>query len=221
MTEAEIVKSEPVKLPVFRMDGTETGDLVELDQRLFGIPRNDHVIYLAVKTEMTNRRQGTRATKSRSLVHGGGRKPWRQKGRGAARVGTIRSPIWRGGGTAFGPQPQDFNMKLPRKARRLARRIAFSVKAETGAIVIVEDLKFDEPKTSRIAEMLKSFDAQGNSVLLLLDENKPAVVKSCQNIQRISVRECLNASTVDILRARHLIICRSAIDILVGGLVDA
>ncbi len=210
--------SPPLKLPVRRMDGTPTGEEIELDPRLFGLPRNDHVLYLAVKVEMSNRRQGTHATRSRAMVRGGGRKPWRQKGRGAARAGTIRSPIWRGGGTTFGPQPHDHNLKLPKKVKRLARSIALSVKAQAGAINLVEDFDLEQPKTRRISDMLQAFDADGKSVLLLVDGYKPTVVKSCRNIHRLEVRDGVNASTYDILRARKLIVCRSALGSLTGGL---
>lgn len=208
-------------LAVRRMDGTETGEKVNLDQRLFGLEPNDHVLYLAVKCEMTNKRQGNHSTRNRALVSGGGRKPWKQKGRGGARAGTIRSPLWKGGGTVFGPETHDHYMQLPRKVKRLARKIAFSTKAQTDAIEIVEDLKIDEPKTSRIAGMLQAFSLGDTSTLILTADSNISIVKSCRNIPRLEVRECLSASTVDILKAKKLLISRSALDRLVGGLVDA
>lgn len=216
----ETMNAGALKLPLCRMDGTETGDMIDLDPRLFGVPRNDHVLYLAVKAEMTNRRQGNSSVKSRSEVSGGGRKPWRQKGRGAARVGTIRSPIWRGGGIIFGPKPHDFEMKLPKKVKRLARRVAFSVKALNNAISLIDEMKMDVPKTKRIAEMLSKFDVAGMSILFLVEGQQPEIVKSCRNIKRVEVRECNTASTADILRARKVFILRSALEPLVGGLVD-
>ncbi|MBT3231575.1 MAG: 50S ribosomal protein L4 [Calditrichaeota bacterium] len=216
----ETMDAQALKLPIYRMDGTETGDKVDLDPRLFGVPRNDHVLYLAVKAEMTNRRQGNSSSKGRSDVSGGGRKPWRQKGRGAARVGTTRSPIWRGGGITFGPKPHDFGMKLPKKVKRLARRVAFSVKALNNGISMIDEIKMDAPKTKKIAEMLSNFDAKGMSVLFLVNGQQPEIVKSCRNIQRVVVRESNTASTVDILRARKVFILKSALEPLVGGLVD-
>jgi len=209
-----------LKLPVHRLDGALTGEEVSLDPRLFSVARNEHVVYLAVKAEMTNRRQGTRAVKSRSYVRGGGRKPWRQKGRGNARAGSTRSPIWKGGGTMFGPQPTEFEMKLPRKVKRLARRIAFSVKAADRALVILEDFDFEQPKTKRIADSLAHFNAAWQSCLFLIDGNKPNIVKSCRNIPRVSATDSLNASITDILRARRLFISRSALRSLEGGLID-
>ncbi len=208
------------KLPVRKIDGSPTGEQLDLDPRLFGLPRNDHVLYLAVKAEMTNQRQGTNSTKTRSEVRGGGRKPFRQKGRGAARAGTTRSPIWRSGGITFGPQPIDYSMKLPAKVKKLARKVAFSVKAQSGSIELLDDLTLDTPKTQTIANLLHNFEANGRSALLLTDKHDPVVVKSCRNIPRLVVRYCLNASTYDLLKARKVIICRSAVDSLVGGLVD-
>ena len=209
-----------LKLPIRNIDGSETGEVVDLDQRLFGLERNDHVLYLAVKAEMANRRHGNRSTLTRSMTRGGGRKPWRQKGRGAARAGTIRSPIWRGGGITFGPKPHEYNMKLPRKVKRIARRVALSVKAQSNSIDIVKDFNFDRPKTKNIADILTGFNATGKSVLLLLEGNKQTIVKSCRNIPRMEVRECCEASTTDILRARRLIISHSALNGLAGGLID-
>ena len=201
------------------MDGTPTGETIELDPRLFGLERNDHVLYLAVKAELSNRRQGTHATKTRALVSGGGKKPWHQKGRGTARSGSTRSPIWRAGGTMHGPQPHDHLLKLPIKVKRLARRVALSVKAQSGCIDLVEDFDYNEPKTKRISDMLKNFKVDEKSALLLVDGYKPVIVKSCRNIPRLEVRESLNASTYDIMRARRVIISRAALGSLVGGLV--
>jgi len=209
-----------IKLPLHKLDGSKTGEEIELDQNLFGLERNDHVLYLAVKAEMTNRRQGTRGTKSRSMVRGGGRKPFRQKGRGAARVGTIRSPLWKGGGTIFGPMPHDFSMKLSKKAKRLARRVALSVKAKSDSILLIEDFNFSEPKTKKMAEILKSFDVTGKAALFMVKGIDSNLVKSCQNIPRVEIRQCLNASCWDILRARHLILCKSALSELSAGLLD-
>ncbi|MCF7810355.1 50S ribosomal protein L4 [bacterium] len=206
-----------LKIPVKRMDGSPTGETVELDSGLFGLEKNDHVLYLAVKAEMTNRRQGNHATLTRSMVRGGGRKPWRQKGRGAARAGTTRSPIWRSGGITFGPQPQVHEMKLPRKVKKLAKKIALSVKAQSGAIQLVEDFDLQAPKTKSIYDMLSCFKVTGRSALLMIESNKPNVVKSCSNIQRLEIRDALDASAYDILRAKNLIISRTAVDKLVGG----
>lgn len=208
----------PLILPVLSKEGTPTGETVELDPRLFGLERNDHVLYLAVKTEMTNRRQGTRSTKDRSEVSGGGKKPWKQKGRGGARSGSNRSPVWRHGGTIFGPKPVDFQMKLPHKVRILARKVALSSKAQTGAISIITDLDMPKPATKEIATMLNKMSANGTAVLLMVDGYNPMVVKSCRNIPRMEVRDGMTASTYDILKARRLLISRSALESLTKGL---
>lgn len=221
MTAAETGADIPVmKLPVYRTDGTASGEEVELDARLFGIPRNDHVLYLAVKTEMTNRRQGNHSTKTRAEVRGGGKKPFNQKGRGGARAGSIRSPIWRGGGVIFGPQPLDHSMKMPKKAKRLARRVALSVKAQTNAITLIEDFDFPQPKTKDLAAILNNFEAGNMSALFIVNGDKPTIVKSCRNIPKVDVRNGINSSTYDILRAKRLIITRTALDSLVKGLID-
>lgn len=209
-----------LKLPVYKHDGSTTGEEVELDPRLFGLERNDHVMYLAVKTEMTNRRQGTRKTKTRAEVSGGGRKPFKQKGRGGARAGSTRSPIWRHGGTIFGPKPIDFQMKLPHKVKILARKVALSIKATSGDIKVVTDIDMAAPKTSTMATLFGNLKVDKASLLLLINGYHPTVVKSCRNIPRVEVRECISASTYDILKARQLIISRSALDSMVKGLVS-
>lgn len=206
-----------VKLPVKRHDGTPTGEEVLLDPRIFGLPRNDHVMYLAVKAELTNRRHGTVATKTRALVSGGGRKPWKQKGRGNARSGSTRSPVWKGGGTMFGPQPHFYYMEVPAKVKKLARKTALSVKAQGGSVEIIEDISFDLPKTKRMSDLLKAFKVSGGSSLILVNGHQPVVVKSCRNIPKLEVRDGISASTCDIVKARHLLICKSAL-ISLGGL---
>jgi large subunit ribosomal protein L4 len=204
-------------LPVKRLDGSKTGDSVELNPDVFGLPRNDHVMYLAVKVELSNRRQGTHATKTRDEVSGGGRKPWKQKGRGNARAGSNRSPVWRGGGIMHGPQPHDHLLKLPTQVRRLARKTALSVKAQSGNLEILEDFDFATPKTKLIASALSAFNVNAQSTLFLVNGYLPGVVKSCRNIPRVEIRDGVTASTYDILRARKVFISRSALSSLVEG----
>ena len=145
-----------MKVDLYKIDGSKAGKQVTLSKDVFGIEPSDHAIWMAVTAEMTNRRQGTSATKNRSAARGGGRKPWRQKGRGTARAGTIRSPIWVGGGRAFGPSPQDHHKGIPKKMKQLARRSALSYKAKNEKIRLVEDFKLDEPKSKKIVEILVS-----------------------------------------------------------------
>lgn len=221
MTEQISAIVEPIKLPLRNFDGNETGEVIELYPDVFSLEKNDHVLYLAIKAEMAHRRQGTHSTLSRNAVHGGGKKPWRQKGRGTARSGTSRSPIWRGGGIVFGPHPHAYNIKLPRKVRQLAKKIALSVKAAGGFIDLVEDFSFEAPKTKRMATMLGNFNTTGQSVLLLVNGHQPNVVKSCRNIPRVEVRDSSDASTYDILRAKKVIILKSALEGLKGGQSNA
>jgi len=145
-----------MKLDIYKKDGTKSGETIELSKEVFEIEPNDHVIYLSVKAYLANQRQGTHKSKERSEVHGGGKKPWKQKGRGGARAGTSRSPIWVGGGTIFGPKPHDYRQKLNKKVYSLARKSALSYKAKANQIVVVEDFNFDKPKTKDFTAILSA-----------------------------------------------------------------
>ena len=143
-----------MKLNILNNDGSE-GKAVTVDKSVFGIKPNESVIHQAVITELANERQGTHASKNRSKVRGGGKKPWKQKGRGVARAGTIRSPIWRGGGTVFGPQPHDYKTKISKKMKRLARRSVLSFRADNGDILVVDEISISSTKTKEFIEFLK------------------------------------------------------------------
>jgi large subunit ribosomal protein L4 len=200
-----------MKLPVYSQQGKKTGE-VELDSAVFGIEPNDHAMWLAVKVQRHRKRQGTHAAKNRSAVSGGGRKPWRQKGRGTARAGTIRSPLWRHGGTIFGPHPHDYTMRLPKKMNRLARRSALSARASEEAIRVVEDFTLDSPKTRQVVEMLKALELAGEKVLILTREYDANLVKSARNIDGCAVQVGVDASTYDLLNSRVLLIQQGALD---------
>ncbi len=201
-----------MKLPVYSREGKPTNSEVELDAGVFGIEPNDHVMYLAVKTQLTRMRQGTHATKNRSKVSGGGRKPWNQKGRGMARAGTTRSPLWRHGGTVFGPHPFKHKMRLPHKVNQLARASALASRAEEEAIRLVEDFTFDSPKTQDVRALINSFDLAGEKVLILTKEYDANLVKSVQNLDKCAVRIGKEASTVDLLNHRVLLIQVGALE---------
>jgi len=201
-----------MKLAVHKIDGVASGNSVALPADVFEIEPNDHLIYLAVRSELTNRRQGTAATKNRALVRGGGRKPWRQKGRGTARAGTIRSPIWVGGGRVFGPQPRQFQMKLPKKMKRQARKSAYSYKARQDEVMLVEDFKLDNPKTREIYQILKNLKLENKKVLLLTSDYDPDIVRAGRNIPNLIIREAANASTYDVLNCETLLIQQNALD---------
>jgi len=188
-----------VELPIYKKDGTESGEKLILEEAAFTIEPNYHAIYLAVKVERANNRQGTHSTKTRAEVSGGGRKPWRQKGTGRARVGSIRSPLWVGGGVAFGPKPRDYNLKINKKVKRLARRSALAYKYMAEAIKVVENLDFDQPKARNIRELLTNFGLMDKKVTILVYRMNRNIALSCRNFYNISLLEARNASTYDLL----------------------
>jgi large subunit ribosomal protein L4 len=201
-----------MKLDILKIDGTASGDQVELSDSIFGIEPNDHAIYLAVKAYLANQRQGTHKSKERSEVSGGGKKPWKQKGRGGARAGTIRSPLWVGGGTIFGPRPRDYRQDLPKKIKKLARKSALSYKVKDEQLMIVEDFSFDAPKTREFQKILQALKVEGKKVLLLTSSFSDVVYKSGRNINKVRVLEANKASTYDILNNQVLLLQRSAVN---------
>ncbi len=207
-----------MKLEVYKTDGSKTGEQVELSKDIFEIEPNDHVLYLAVKAYLANQRQGTHKTKERNEVRGGGKKPWRQKGRGGARAGSTRSPLWVGGGTIFGPKPRDYRQKLNKKVITLARKSALSYKAKANQIVIVEDFNFEAPKTKNFAKILSSLQIKGKKTLLLTNGALENVYKSGRNIERINILEANKASAYDILNNQVLLLQKSAVNLLASTL---
>jgi len=197
---------------VYKMDGTLAADKIDLADDVFAIEPNDHVVYLSVKAYLANQRQGTHKSKERAEVKGGGRKPWRQKGRGGARAGTSRSPIWVGGGTIFGPRPRDYRQYLPKKVKILAKKSAFSLKCKNEQIVIVEDFSFDKPKTKDFANLLSALKISGKKVLLLTGETNVNVWKSGRNIAKVEILESAKASTYNLLNNQILLIQKSAVE---------
>ncbi|MCX7797963.1 MAG: 50S ribosomal protein L4 [Melioribacter sp.] len=203
-----------MKLDVYKIDGTKTGEQVELSKEIFEIEPNDHVLYLAVKAYLANQRQGTHKTKERSEVRGGGKKPWRQKGRGSARAGSIRSPLWIGGGTVFGPKPRDYRQKLNKKVNELARKSALSYKAKNNQIIVVEDFDFDKPKTKDFVNILKSLNVNGKKTLLLTNGMLENVYKSGRNVEKVKILEANKASAYELLNNQVLILQKSAVNLL-------
>jgi large subunit ribosomal protein L4 len=199
-------------LDIYKIDGTVSGEKAELKDEIFSVTPNDHVIYLAVKTYLANQRQGTSKAKERGEVSGGGKKPWRQKGRGGSRAGTSRSPLWVGGGTVFGPRPRDYRSYLPKKVKQLARKSALSYKVKDEQIVIVEDFNFEAPKTKEFASIIKNLKLAGKKVLLLTSTHLENVYKSGRNIQKVKILNASNASTYDILNNQVLVLQKSAVD---------
>ncbi|MBN2029830.1 50S ribosomal protein L4 [bacterium] len=200
-----------MKLDVYKIDGSASGEQLTLSQKVFGIKPNDHAIWFSVTSEMTNRRQGTVSTKNRSAVRGGGRKPWRQKGTGRARAGSIRSPLWVGGGRVFGPAPKNYFKQIPKKMNRLARRSALSHKAKEGEIRLVEDFTFEKPKTKQMVEILRSLQLDTVKILLIVPQTDKSIWLSSRNLPGLSVKAADGFSTYDVLKAKVLLIQKSAI----------
>jgi large subunit ribosomal protein L4 len=198
-------------LDILKIDGTISGDKIDLSDSIFAIEPNDHAIYLSVKAYLANQRQGTSKSKERGEVRGGGKKPWKQKGRGGARAGTSRSPLWVGGGTIFGPRPRDYRQDLPKKVRRLARKSAFSYKVKDAQLLIVEDFNIEQPKTKEFSKILSALKVNGKKILLLTEANNPNVYKSGRNIPKVKVLEASKASTYDLLNNQVLILQKSAV----------
>jgi large subunit ribosomal protein L4 len=198
-------------LKVFDQSGKLTAGTVEVDDAVFGIEGGDHLMFEAITGHLANRRQGTHKTKERSEVRGGGRKPWRQKGTGRARVGTIRSPIWRGGGVTFGPRPRDYSKKLSDKASRKARKLALSAKFRDQAIFATEPARPGEPKTAEIARLLENMDLTNRKVLWLVAENDRNLQLSSRNLARCRTLLATNVGVYDIVNSDVVLIEKDAI----------
>ena len=198
------------KVALFNQAGSQVGE-VELNDSVFGIEPNNHVMFEAVVMQRASMRQGTHKTKIRSEVAGGGRKPWRQKGTGRARQGSIRSPQWRGGGTVFGPVPRSYSYKLPKKVRRLAIKSALSSKVAAENILVLESLAFEAPKTKEFTQVLKglSVDTKALIVTADVDEN---VALSARNIPGITVVSAEGINVLDVLNHDKLIMTKAAVE---------
>lgn len=201
---------------VLDIKGQETGRKVTLSESIFGIEPNDHVIYLDVKQYMADQRQGTHKSKERSEVSGSTRKLGRQKGGGGARRGDINSPVLVGGGRVFGPKPRDYRFKLNKKVKNLARRSALSYKAQEQAILVVEDFKFEAPKTKDFVNVAKNLKVDGKKLLLLLPEANKNVFLSARNLQKAHVMVAKDVNTYKILDADVLIVTENSLKAVEG-----
>lgn len=201
---------------VYKKDGTKSGKQVDLPAEVFGIDPKEHAVYLAVKAQLANARQGTHKTKTRKEVRGGGKKPWKQKGRGVARAGTIRSPLWVGGGRVFGPTPRDYSQDVPKKVKRLARRSVLSAKLKDEQIVVVEDFRVDSGKTRDMVTVLKSFEVGKQKALMLVPAYDEQTLKASRNIPNLQVQIADAASTFELLNCSKLFIQQGAVEKIVG-----
>jgi large subunit ribosomal protein L4 len=199
-----------MKINVLSEAGKKTNKSVELSDSIFKIEPHDHAIWLDVRAIRANQRQGTHATKGRTEVAGGGRKPFRQKGTGRARQGTIRAPQYKGGGTVFGPHPRSYTVGINKKVKLLARKSALSYKAKSDDVIVVEDFSYDEPKTKRIQDFLNALTLSDKKVLLVTGKNEANMHYSARNLYNVQVRESVSFSTYDILNAEKLVIQESA-----------
>jgi large subunit ribosomal protein L4 len=207
-----------MKLQVFDRSGTDTGRAVELDEAVFGIEPNDHVIWLDVKAVQAHGRQGTHKTKERGEVNYSRRKLYRQKGTGHARAGDRKSPVRVGGGTIFGPKPHEYNIGVNKKTRRLARRSALAYKLQGDALRILEDFNLDAPRTKDVAEILRALELNGRKVLFLTADHNDPFYRSARNIPKVNVLRATDASTVDLMNAQIVVLQEGAIETLTENL---
>ncbi|MCL2649827.1 MAG: 50S ribosomal protein L4 [Candidatus Azobacteroides sp.] len=200
-----------MELSVYNIKGEDTGKKVTLSDSIFGVEPNDHAIYLDVKQHLANKRQGTHKSKERSEVSGSTRKLGRQKGGGGARRGDINSPVLVGGGRVFGPKPRDYEFKLNKKVKALARKSALAYKAKENAIVIVEDFSFEAPKTKDFVAMAKNLKVADKKLLLVLAENNNNIYLSARNLQKTNVTTVSELNTYKVLDAAQLIVTESSL----------
>ena len=202
-----------MKFNILKQDGTK-GSSITVDDSVFAIEPNNGVVHQAVVTELANGRHGTHSAKYRSEVRGGGKKPWKQKGRGVARAGTIRSPIWKGGGVVFGPEPHKYNKKISKKMRQLARRSVLSSKAKNGEIIILEDISISAPKTKDFAEILKKLNLSGKKITILVAGYSDDLFLAVRNIPNIYLVEATSASTYDLLDCETLLFDKAGLSLI-------
>jgi len=190
---------------------------IELPDDIFGIEPHEHAMYLAVRAYLANHRQGTHKVKTRAEVRGGGRKPWPQKGTGRARHGSIRSPIWVGGGKVHGPRPRDYTLELPKKVKRLARKSALSLRTREGNLLVVEDFTLERIKTKLLVEVLRNLHLESVKTLILLPRVEETVIYSARNLPYVTTMLADKASTYHILAHQKILLFRSALEPLVAS----
>jgi large subunit ribosomal protein L4 len=207
-----------MKVSVLDIKGKETGREVELSESVFGLEPNDHVVYLDVKQHLANKRQGTHKAKERAEIVGSTRKIKKQKGTGTARAGSIKSPIFRGGGRVFGPRPRDYHFKLNKKLKRLARKTVLSQKLKNNQLMIVEDFGFEAPKTKEFLNLLDNLNIRDKKSLIVLDESNKNVYLSSRNLKTAKVVNVSELNTYNILNSNVLLISESRLEELQNNL---
>ena len=193
---------------VYNMEGKEVGTL-ELNDAVFGVEVNEHLVHMAVLQQLANNRQGTQKAKTRSEVRGGGRKPWRQKGTGHARQGSTRAPQWTGGGMVFAPVPRDYSFKINKKEKRAALKSVLTAAVQENKLIVVDELKLDEIKTKKFAEVMKNLKV--DKALVVINENDEKIVMSAKNIPSIKVSQIETINVYDILKYSNVVLTKAAV----------
>ena len=196
------------KVSVYNMEGKEVGK-IDLNDAVFGVEINEHLVHLAVVAQLANKRQGTQKAKTRSEVSGGGRKPWRQKGTGHARQGSTRSPQWTGGGVVFAPTPRDYTIKLNKKEKRAALKSALTSKVQDGNLIVVDELKFDEIKTKAFKEVMNNLEVDNG--LVVLAENDQNTYMSARNLDKINTTLTDTINVYDIMKAKKVVLTKDSV----------
>ena len=193
---------------VFNMEGKEVGT-IELNDAVFGVEINEHLVHMAVVQQLANNRQGTQKAKTRSEVSGGGRKPWRQKGTGHARQGSTRSPQWTGGGMVFAPVPRDYSFKLNKKEKRAALKSALTDKVQSSSLIVVDELKFDEIKTKNFVKVMDNLKVEKG--LVVIEDNDKNVVMSARNVEGVDTTLVNTINVYDIMKAKKVVLTKAAV----------
>lgn len=201
-----------MEVAVFNTKGKETGRKVQLSESVFGIEPNNHAVYLDVKQFLANQRQGTHKSKERSEVTGSTRKIKKQKGTGTARAGSVKNPLFKGGGTVFGPRPRSYGFKLNKNLKKLARKSALSLKAKDKAIIVLENFDFEAPKTKNFLDILKALGIENKKSLFVLGEQNKNVYLSSRNLQAVNVVTNSELSTYGIINANNLVVLEGALE---------
>lgn len=198
---------------LYDLEGKSVGE-VELKDDMFGARPNENVVYEYVKAYLANQRQGTVCKKTRSTIRGGGAKPWRQKGTGRARAGTINSPIWVGGGRTFGPFPRDYTIKLPKRLKRLALKSIFSFKAKKKKIKLIHEITLEHPKTKSVVQILRNLNVLDSRCLLLDEPQDDRLFKSCRNIRNLTYKKARTVNAYDLLSSEYLLMTRKGLQVV-------
>lgn len=208
-----------MQVDIYTKDGQQSGT-IELNDDVFAIEPNEHAMHKAIIVLLAHKRQGTAKTKTRKDVSGGGKKPWRQKGRGTARAGSSRSPVWVGGGTIHGPHPRQYKLKINRKLSKLARRSALSLRLSEQNLMVVEDFSFEQIKTKQMAQVLKNLKLDSVKTLLLLSDYDGNVYRSGRNIEKLSIFPADKISTYDILNHKKIVLFKGAVETIEKSLTN-